>query len=102
LVGCGESHREGPPGYFRPLKVHTYKEGGATYKIRREGEEIKEEALVVEEEKTSAFCKINQRYVGAPVSTKTAGFLIGPVFDGADQNNLEIFAPKIFIKSEGG
>jgi hypothetical protein len=35
LVGCGESYREGPPGYFRPLKVHTYKESGNSYRVKK-------------------------------------------------------------------
>lgn len=84
LVGCGESYREGPPGYFRPLKVHTYKDSGNTYKVTNE--EVKEEQTTSDEDKlgVTSFCKINQRYIGAPVSPKALGFLIGPVFESGD------------------
>jgi len=34
LVGCGESFREQmPAGAYRPLKIHTYKEAGAIFKV---------------------------------------------------------------------
>lgn len=39
LVGCGESQRENiAAGAYRPLKVHTYKEAGATYRITESDE----------------------------------------------------------------
>jgi hypothetical protein len=45
---------------------------------------------------------MNQKSIGAQVSPKALGFLIGPVFEAADQSKdayAEVFAPKIFIKS---
>ena len=35
LVGCGESYKEGPAGFFRPLKVHTYNNPGNSYRIKK-------------------------------------------------------------------
>jgi hypothetical protein len=34
-VGCGESYKEGPAGFFRPLKVHTYNNPGNSYRIKK-------------------------------------------------------------------
>ena len=112
LVGCGESYREGPPGYFRPLKVHTYKESGNSYRVKKptakpgdggDVMEFKVGEVFQDEDKlgVSSFGKINQKSIGAPVSPKAFGFLIGPVFEPGDASRdpyAEIFAPKVFIK----
>jgi len=112
LVGCGESYREGPAGFFRPLKVHTYKDAGNSYRIKKpksksevvEEVEFKVGEVFQDEDKlgVSSFGKMNQKSIGAAVSPKALGFLIGPVFEAADQSKdayAEVFAPKIFIKS---
>jgi hypothetical protein len=52
----------------------------------------------------SSFGKINQKSIGAPVSPKALGFLIGPYFEPGDASRdafAETFAPKVFIKQDG-
>ena len=62
LVGCGESTKEPlPSGAYRPLKVHTYKEGGSTYRVQ-ESDAPREEQ--VGEASVSDFGKISPKSVG--------------------------------------
>ena len=101
LVGCGETTKEFGSG-FKPLKVHTYKEAGTTFRVRVPGGDGKE--LFMEETDdyavlgVSNFGKINPRAVGQLASAKSLQYVIGPHFERAEEGFAEVFAPKVYIK----
>jgi hypothetical protein len=52
----------------------------------------------------TSFGKLNHKSIGAPVSPKALGFLIGPHFEAGDASKdpyAEVFAPKVFLKVDG-